>query len=1156
MTQFVRLSPLWAGVFLAISLQADPGPLSIWYTTPGTPGNGTSWYQEALPIGNGKLGAMIYGGVGSEQIQFNEDTVWEGQPHDYSNPNASASHLAQLQTDCFNHMSDASFLSEATNYLMGVPIREAAYEPAGIINLAFPHSGTSNYLRSLDLNTATVNVHYDYNGVTYNRDICASAPSNHVIMINLTASQSGSLNFTCNFTTTQTATYSVVGNDLVMHASVSGVSDPRYFSTGLTDAVKYDARLRVIPTGGTVTHGSASITVTNADSVTLLLSVASNVKSYNDLSADYVTACSNYVANAAALGYTALRQAQTNDYENLFNRVVLDLGGNSRTNQSVGYRKKQMSLDGDDPQLVALDFQLGRYLMISGSRPGSQPLNLQGKWNDTNAPSWDSKMTININEEMNYWGAEECNLSECTLPLFDMMDDLAKSGNLVALDTYFVTNSCSFATNAWVVHHNTDLWRAAAPCNGNDGIWPTGAAWLCQHVWWHFLYTGDTNWLATNGFPLMLGAARFFEGFLRQDPSYPNWMVTCPSYSPEHDEGPPYNVANVPSPTMDNELCRDLFNHVLAASQILGTNLPDVTNITTLLGELPPDQVGSGGQLQEWLEDVDATYDSGHRHCSHLVGFYPGDEISTYYTPALAAAAKHSIDLRGYANSSLTPWSCSWRFNLRDRLQDGDGAWTNLLFLYGYNKVATNLIFADAANRQLDCVFGRLAGIAGMFLQSPRGEMILLPALPTQLTNGMVSGLCGAGGFEVDNLTWTNGQFTGATILSKVGNVCNLRSKWPIIVEQGGNPVSAPMVLPGLYRFSTTAGSHYTILPATIAEAENLSATTNGATQQIITNAALSNWRAAQFNATAAGNSVTYLVPNVAAGNYHIYIVANAGTNCGQFQLSCGPSGGTLSNVGAVQDTYSPTNVVYLLPIRVTTPTNVIVLWTNMQTEFDCGNWTAPSNGAYNFNLTVTGKNPGSSGYVLTPDYIKFAPAGAVTPTNHPPLAPTNLVPAAGASDQTTAPTLQASAFLDPDAGDTQAASEWLVQQLSDNTVVFDSGTDAVDTTSITLPPGTLNFGDSYNWQVRYEDNHGAWSSYSAATALSTAAPSMSFNPSAAGLVISWPTNSAGFVLEYATNLPAAVWLPVGTTPVMVNGFNVVTNPPGSDRMFFRLGKP
>ena len=556
------------------------------------------------------------------------------------------------------------------------------------------------------------------------------------------------------------------------------------------------------------------------------------------------------------------------------------------------------------------------------------------------------------------------------------------------------------------------------------------------------------------------------------------------------------------------------------------------------------------------MTDVDDTM-TGHRHCSHLVGFFPGDEISTYYTAATAAAAKHSVDLRGYANTSLTPWSCAWRFNLRDRLQDGDGAWTNLMFLYGYNKVATNLVFADYANRQLDCAFGRLAGIAGMFLQSPRGEIILLPALPTQLTNGMVSGLCAAGGFEVDNMTWTNGALTGATILSKLGNICNLRSRWPIIVMQGSSIVAAPMVLPGLYQFATTAGSNYTILPATVAETENLSATTSGAPQQIITNAALSNWRAAQFNATAVGNSVTYLVTNMAAGNYHLYVTANAGPNCGQFQLACGPSGGALTNVGSVQDTYSPTNFAYLLPIKVTTTTNVIVLWTNLQREFDCGNWTAPSNGNYNFQLAVAGKNAGSSGYVLTPDYIKFAPAVVAPPANNAPFAPTNLVPATGALNQTTSLTLQASTFIDPDSGDTQAASEWLVQRLPDNVVVFDSGTDTVDLATLTLPANTLDFGTTYSWQARYEDNHGAWSEYSTATTFTTADPDIGSSAQAGGnIVFAWPTNTTGFVLQYATNLPSTNWLPVSPLPVMVGGSYVVTNVPGAGNMFFRLFKP
>ncbi len=1021
-------------------VQADPGPMTIWFTGPGTPGNGTSWAQEALPVGNGKLAAMVYGGVANEQIQFNEDTIWTGQPHYYENTNATPAHLASIRNNCFNHVD---ILQEASNYLMSLPIREASYQDAGSLVLSFPQSGVSNYLRSLDLTTATVNVHYDYSGVTYNRDIFASAPSNKVIVVHFTASQPGKVTFTCSLGTQQTATFSTVGNDLVMHTKVTGPADPRYYAGGLTNAVYYDARVRLLASGGTVTVGSASLSVANADSATLLLSVASNVKAYNDLSSDYVTICSNNIAAAAGMDYSTLRQAQQNDYTSLFNRVVLDLGSNSKTNQGIGYRKRQIASDGDDPNLIALDFQLGRYLMISASRPGSQALNLQGKWNykiDL-SQDWDSKMTLNINEEMNYWGAEVCNLSECTLPLFDMVQDLSVTGHRVATTTYFC--------DGWVAHHNTDLWRDAAAVNGNDGIWPTGGAWLCQHLWWHYLFTGDTNWLATTGYPLMKSAAQFFQGFLVPHPLY-HWMVTCPSYSPEHNEGSPYNVANVPGPTMDNDLCRDLFNHVIAASQVLGVDASFRTNIAALRDQLPPDQVGAGGQLQEWLEDVDSTgYDAGHRHCSHLVGFFPGDEISPFYTPALAAAAKKSVDLRGYGNTGLTPWSISWRVNLRDRLQDGDGAFINLTNLYGYNKVSTNLIFADG-HQQLDSIFGRLSGIAEMFLQSQSGEVFLLPALPPKLTNGVVSGLCARGGFEVDNLSWTNGRLTGATILSKCGNVCNLRSKWPIYIQSGSDYVTAPMVLPGLYQFSTVAGSNYTILPANVAETENLPASFSpGDTHQVVTNAAFSNWRGTRLNANAPGDFVIYTVTNLGAGSYHLFIGADAGIDRGSFQLAGGSSSDPLSNVGSVQDTYCPTNLAYLLPIKLNTPTNMIVLWTNMLREFDCGTWQAPSNGTYQFQFTVVGKNPASSGYNLAFDYLKFAPAS---------------VPS--------------------------AVSPLLNVSLQQNQVV-----------------------------------------------------------------LYWPTNSDGFILESATDFPASGWKPVLPAPTAFGGTFFVTNSM-ADRMFYRLHKP
>jgi alpha-L-fucosidase 2 len=1148
------------GLFLTFSLRADPGPLSIWFTNPAVPGNTVSWYQEALPVGNGKLAAMVYGGVTSEQIQFNEDTIWGGQPHDYNTTNKLVARFKSLQTNCFSRTLNATMLADEKLYLLGNPLQQAAYQnPGALVLTFFPHSGAINYLRSLDLNTATVNVHYDYGSVTYNRDIFASAPSNKVIAIHFTANQSDKIAFTCSFTTGQTATYSTSGNDLVMHASVTAFSKATY---GLANMVQYDARMRLLTTNGTVTTTSSSISVTNANDVTLLLSVASNVKNYNDLTADYVTSCSNNVAAAAALGYTALRQAQQDDYTNLFKRVVLDLGANaSRTNQGVGYRKKQIGVDGNDPQLMTLVFQLGRYLMIAGSRPGSQALNLQGKWNDNNAPGWDSKMTLNINEEMNYWGAEVANLSECTLPLFDMMWDLKVTGNRIATNTYFLSPSL---TNAWVAHHNTDLWRAAAPCNGLDGTWPTGGAWLCQHVWWHYQYTGGTNWLDTNAYPLMKGAAQFFEAYLipHTNSVYTNslgerWMVTCPSYSPEHDEGT-YNVAIVPGPTMDNELVRDLFSHVVAANLVL-TNVHGAdydysfrTNILRLLRQLPPDQVGSGGQLQEWLEDVDATYDSGHRHCSHLVGLSPGDEISPFYTPATAAAAKHSVDMRG-DNGTGTPWSMAVRMNLRTRLQDGDGAFHHLTNVFVYNKFSTNMVFSDN-NRQLDATFGIFSGIAEMFLQSQSGEVYLLPALPGQLTNGSVSGLCAQGGFEVDNMTWTNGRLTGATIYSKVGNPCRLRPKMPVNVMLGTNYVDAPMVLPGLYQFSTIAGSNYTIVPATAYETENLSATvSSGDTHQIKTNAAFSNLRGTLLTANAADDYVTYTVPNVTAGTYRVYIGADAGTNRGKFQLKCGPSGGTLTNVGSVQDTYSATNMAYLLPTRLTTTTNLIVLWTNMLKELDYGtNVVVVTNtGNYDFKFIVAG----SSNYNLAFDYIKLTPAASQsTPSNAAPAVPVNLLPANGAANQLPTLALQSSAFSDPDGGDTHAASEWLIWRGSTN--VFDSGTDFVNQTNLTVPAGALDYGTTYNWQVRYQDNHSSWGGYSTLTAFSTVVPTLGASGLDGKLVFAWPTNTAGFFLECVTNLPSTNWVPATPPPVVVGGSYVVTNTATAEKMFYRLHKP
>jgi alpha-L-fucosidase 2 len=1364
---------------LASQLRADPGPLSISFNYPGDPGldgpNNSSgvdlsWYSTGLPVGNGKLAAMVFGGVGYELIQFNEDTIWSGQPHDYSNPNTTPARLATIQTECFNGQS---ILTDAGNWLIATPSRLPEYQCPGALMLTFPHSGTANYLRSLNLSNATVNVHYDYSGVTYNRDIFASAPSNRVIVVHFTTpNNSPTIAFTCTLTNHQSGSYYTIGNDVVMHAYVSSRGDDRYFTTpalGLTNGVQYDARVRMVATGGTVTVGTKSISVTNATEVTLYLSVASNVKAYNDLTADYVTICSNYVANAAAMGYASVRQAQQNDYKNLFDRVVLDLGYNARTSYDLGYRKKLMASDPDDPNLATLFFQLGRYLMISGSRPGSQALNLQGKWNDmTNGYNlWGIKMTLNINEEMNYWGAEVCNLSECTLPLFDLIKDLSVTGHKVAVSNYFCTS-----TNAWVAHHNTDLWRNAGPVNGWDGYWTSGAAWLCQHLWWHYQYTGDTNWLLTNGYPLMKGAAAFFQDFLVPIPatsiyySYMTgystniWKVTCPSMSPEHSD--PNGHSNYPGPTMDNDIIRELLKNVIAAYQVVGTtnDATFITNLINLRSNIPPDIVGNGGQLREFLGYDDATYDQGHRHCSGLVGFFPGEEISPFYTPALAQAAKVSVDSRGDLLGDV-PWGRAWRMNFRTRLQDGDHAFLQVTNVIGGSKTSTNLMFGDGGDgqhRQVDFIFGSLSGIAEMFLQSQSGEVFLLPALPSRWTNGTVSGLCARGGFEVDNMSWTNGKLVSATILSKLGNTCRLRTKCPVDVKCGSTYVNAPMVLPGLYQFTTIAGSNYTVAATNAFETENLSATFSaGDSHQIVTNAAFSNWRGTFLTANATNDYVTYTVSNVAAGTYHVYIGANAGTNCGIFQLAVGLTGGALTNVGTTNDTYSATNVVYLLPIRLTTPTNVINLWTNMLKEFDCGTWQAASNANYDFKLTVVNKNTNSSGFNLAPDYIKLSPAAGgssssnsaptdillsntnaaenqpagtvvgtfsttdpdagdtftytlvpgtgdtnnssftissntlktaavfdyevkssysirvrttdsgslsneeafiinvtnlneaptdislssssvaenqpsgttvgtfsttdpdigdtftyslvsgagdtnnasftissnalqtaavfdyetknsysirvrttdsgglyfdevftvnVTNVNEAPATPTNLVPVNAAVDQPVTPTLQTSAFSDPDAGDTHTASQWLVRRVADSTIVFDSGEDTTDKTSLTVPSGRLDYATTYNWQARYKDNHGAWSSNSTTTTFSTTRPTLGGSGQDGNLlVLSWPTNTTGFFLEHTTNLLTTTWIPA-SSPAIVNGWYVFTNTMDSEIKFYRLHKP
>jgi len=790
-------------IFLVFSqiAGADTGPLVLFYNSEASyVSNATS--NEALPIGNGKLAAMVYGGTSTEIIQFNEDTVWAGQPHDYSHAGA-ASYLQQIQDYVWAGNSSGAWNVAQNNFMSvggGAPVasndrRQCPYQPTAELRLTFGHSG-SNYRRQLDLTTATASVTYTVGGVTYQRDCFASYPDN-VIVVRLTASQSGSISFTCSLTTPHTVlSNSASGTDVVLHGAVDHVG-----RNALVSDIEFESRVRVLCEGGSVSPSGSSLVVSNANAVTLVLGAASNFVSYDDISANESQICQQTVDDAAAKGYAALRQDQLDDYQPLFDRVTLDLGTSSLTELPINQRLDAIESGGDDLQLVALNFQMARYLMISGSRLGSQPLGLQGKWNNEYEPSWEGKMTLNINEEMNYWGAEVTNLGECHEPLFDMIEDLSETGATVA--------SVHYGADGWVVHHNTDLWRGAAPINGADGLWPTGGAWLCMHLWWHYEYSGDPNFLQ-EVYPLMKGAAEFFVDFLAEDPSpepgYEGYLLTNPSYSPEHDN--PSLGTIVAGPTMDCQLIRGLFTYVIEAGEILDVDADFRQQLEQMRAQLPPNQIGQYGQLQEWLEDVDQPGDQ-HRHLSHLVDLMPAGNITPHHTPDLAAATEVVLDWKGDATNN-TAWSQAWKMCCRTRLLQGDHAYMILNLLLGKSHT-DNMTFSRKGNEnQIDGNLGVLMGTAEMFLQSDQGEVYLLPALPNKMETGSVTGLRARGGFEVD-ITWQYNKLHTAEIHSLLGNTCRIRSAWPIVVTEGTQGVAVQSPGENLYEFPTEAGHTYTV---------------------------------------------------------------------------------------------------------------------------------------------------------------------------------------------------------------------------------------------------------------------------------------------------------------------------------------------------------
>ncbi len=779
----------------------------LWYSKPA------SIWEEALPVGNGRLGAMVYGKTDEEIIQLNEDTYWSGGPYS-TVVKGGAAMLPKIQQLVFEEeMLKAHNLFG--RYLMGYPVEQQKYQSLANLVLSFPKKDSIiNYKRWLDLETGITGIAFTQNGITYQREIISSHPD-EVIAIRLTANKPGGISFSANLRGVRNQTHSNYATD---YFRMNGYGNDALQLTGksadymgVEGKLRYDAILKAIPEGGKMTVDGYNLQIENADTVTLYFVAATNFVNYNDVTADAHDRVEKYLSALSNKSFGMIKAAHIKDYKNLFNRVSL----NFLNTPNAYLPTDQRIIKNDsttDPQLAALCYQFGRYLLISSSRPGTQPANLQGIWNNDMNPPWDSKYTTNINTQMNYWAVESANLSECSQPLLKMMREVSVQGAAVAKENY--------GAGGWVLHQNTDIWRVAAPMDGPTwGTFTVGGAWLTNELWEHYLFTKDKKF-AADFYPLLKGSVQFFMDYLVEHPNK-KWLVTNPSTSPENfpasKNNKPYfdevTGSMIPGTTIcagssiDMQILTDLFGNFEQAASILGADKAFALQVANARKRLVPPQIGKDGSLQEWTDDW-AQLEKNHRHFSHMYGLYPGNVLSVKRTPQFVDACKAVLNQRGDDGAG---WSRAWKMSLWARLYDGERAYK---LFKGYLKDQCFMqLFAKCFKpMQVDGSLGVTAGINEMLVQSHEGVIDFLPALPAAWSEGKFNGVCVRGAFEL-NFAWKNNKITQAEILSKDGGPCRINVRNDVRIKSNGKNIKYQKLAGGSIEFATKKGEHYALEP-------------------------------------------------------------------------------------------------------------------------------------------------------------------------------------------------------------------------------------------------------------------------------------------------------------------------------------------------------